>query len=188
VRLTRNISVELGLFNGAMGTVYGFVYKGPGPLTPEERVPKCFSILEDDEREIPIILVRMDGIDDPLDNTKSTFPYSCSNTVTRLVPITAMVGIGKIKSEYHRVQVPILPAHARTAHSLQGYTANDGVVVESGSSFFAGDYVAISRAKCLAQVILLRPALEAYFKSHNDYRKKVKDEYARLANVFGVVM
>jgi hypothetical protein len=59
------------------------------------------------------------------------------------------------------------------------------VVVESGSSFFAGDYVAISRAKCLAQVILLRPA---YFKSHQDYRTKVKNEYERLARLFNVAM
>jgi hypothetical protein len=66
------------------------------------------------------------------------------------------------------------------------------VVLETGSSFFfAGDYVAISpRAKCLAQVLLLRPALEAHFKSHIDKRRKVKDEYyARLASVFkNVVM
>jgi hypothetical protein len=32
VRLTRNICVEMGLYNGAMGTVHGFVYKNNKPL------------------------------------------------------------------------------------------------------------------------------------------------------------
>ncbi len=62
-------------------------------------------------------------------------------------------GISPIPSQKccdHRYQLPILPAFARTPHSLQGYTAEFGVVIDVGSLFFAGDFVAISRAKELA--------------------------------------
>ena len=176
VRLTRNISVENGLFNGAMGTVYGFVYSGSGPTTPQEFMPKCFYTLEDSEREIPIVLVQMDGNDE-------SFPYSCSSSVKRLVPITALVG-AKIKTDYHRVQLPLLPAHARTAHSVQGYTAPDGVVVDTGSMFFAGDYVAISRATDIDKVMLLQPATASNFASHPEYREMVRQEYSRLHNKY----
>ena len=168
------ISVANGLFNGAMGTVYGFVYASSGPTTPEQYVPTVFSTLEDDEREIPIVLVQMDGTDE-------TFPYSCSSTVKRLVPITAVTG-GTIKSHYHRMQLPLLPAHARTAHSVQGFTAPDGIVVDTGSMFFAGDYVAISRATDIDKVMLLNPALASFFTSHPEYRLQVLCEYARLAS------
>eukprot|EP01034_Spumella_vulgaris_P037132 gene37132-45811_t len=78
VRIVSNILTECGLFNGAMGTVWGFVYKGQGPKTEEERVPP-----------------------------EKTY------------------------------QIPILVAHARTGHSIQGYTAHDGVVIDVGSSFYA---------------------------------------------------
>jgi hypothetical protein len=172
VRLIRNISVENGLFNGAMGTVFGFVYSGNGPTTYEQLMPTRFSALTDTEREIPIVLVQMDGTDE-------SFPYSCSATTKRLVPITAISGL-LTKSQYHRMQLPILPAHARTAHSVQRYTAADGVVVDTGSMFFAGDYVAISRATDISKVILLKPACQQYFNSHPEYRVLVQDEYKRL--------
>ena len=183
VRLTRNLCVQMGLFNGAMGTIYGFVYLGDGP-TEENRMPTNFASLEYSERELPIILVRMDGEDDPdhpTDTTKSTFRYSCSKKVTRLVPISPQPGQGCIKNDYKRLQYPLLPAHARTAHSLQGYTAHHGVVVHTGSTFFAGDYVAISRAKQLNQVWLLSPVLPPYVTSHPDFRLKIDREYERLS-------
>ena len=128
VRLIRNISVEDGLYNGAMGTIMGFVYQGKGPETAEQYMPTNFSDLEDTEREIPIVLVQMDGDDD-------SFP-SCSATIPRLVPFAGFTGAA-IGNEYHRVQLPFLPAHARTGHSVQGMTAHDGVVVDCGSMFFA---------------------------------------------------
>jgi hypothetical protein len=179
VRLTKNICVEMGLFNGAMGTVYSFVYSGEGPAS-DMRKPTNFSRLEYTERELPIILVRMDGIDNISDPSKSTFRYSCSNSVTRLIPIAPIVGQKAIKTNYHRVQYPLAVAHARTAQSMQGYTAHHGVVVATGSMFFAGDYVAISRAKSLEQVWLLHPLLSKNVTSHPTFRVSIEVEYARL--------
>ncbi len=80
VRIVSNILTQCGLFNGAMGTVWGFVYKGEGPKTEAQRVPSNFGILEDYQRELPIVLVRMDGTDE-------SFPYSCDPNVTRLIPL-----------------------------------------------------------------------------------------------------
>lgn len=178
VRLIRNLFVEGGLFNGAMGTVWGFAYRGSGPDL--QRTRECyFGELEEYEREIPIVLVQMDG-----DDTSIT---SCSSSVPRLVPICELQSQGLVKGEYHRHQLPILPAQARTAHSVQGYTARDGVVVDPGSQFFAGDYTAISRATDIEKVILLRAVGPNDFncvKRHKDYQLLVKNEYARLRSHF----
>eukprot|EP01034_Spumella_vulgaris_P029120 gene29120-36112_t len=121
-----------GLYNGTMGTVWGFVYQGKGPQTAKERVPSDFGILEDDERELPIVLVQIDGDDE-------SFPYSCSREVPRLVPIVPIADTQRIevcKSKYTRYMLPITPAHARTGHSIQGMTSYYGVVVEMGSMMF----------------------------------------------------
>jgi hypothetical protein len=178
VRLIRQISVELGLYNGAMGTVYGFVYKGSGPDQSGSETSDAsikFCDLEDEQREIPIVLVQMDG-----DN----YPHSCSDAVPRLIPIVAVVGDSNIKTDYKRIQLPILPAHARTAHSVQGYTAHDGAVIDSNSKFFAGDYVACSRAKSLEQLILLQPMKESSFLQQPDFRIQINQEYQRLNQLF----
>src|SRR4051794_2403509 len=68
--------------------------------------------------------------------------------------IIPMAGKAKLSAQssahkYTRFQLPVLPSHARTGHSIQGYTAKWGVVVDIGSQFFAGDYIAISRAMCM---------------------------------------
>jgi hypothetical protein len=67
---------------------------------------------------------------------------------------------------------------------VQGFTAPDGVVVDTGSMFFAGDYVAISRTTDMNKVMLLKPALASYFTSHPEYRLQVLREYARLLALF----
>jgi hypothetical protein len=76
VRIIKNICVRMGLHNGAMGTVHAFVYKGEGPTTENRMRKNNFSALEYAERELPVILVRMDGVDDPnhpTDSSKSSF-------------------------------------------------------------------------------------------------------------------
>jgi hypothetical protein len=180
VRIVQNLSTQCGLFNGAMGTVYGFVYEGNGPQTAGERVPTNFSSLEDEERELPIVLVRIDGDDE-------SFPYSCSPEVSRLIPIVPIADSQRLSAfndKYTRYMLPILPAHARTGHSVQGFTAINGVVVDPGSMFFAGDYVALSRAKDIEDIRLLEPVSEKNFTSHCDYRLLVHGEYLRLLNKF----
>jgi hypothetical protein len=183
VRIITNLLTECGLFNGAMGTVWGFVYQGAGPQTHEERVPTDFSVLEDFQRELPIVLVRMDGTDE-------SFPYTCYDNVSRLVPISAIANDARISSggrSYARWQLPILPAHARTGHSIQGFTSYYGVVNDVGSNFFAGEYVALSRATEIERVYLLKALTEASFLGHESYRLCVHLEYKRLMTSFDPV-
>jgi hypothetical protein len=52
VRIVSNILTECVIYNGAMGTVWGYVYKGEGPKTVAQRVPVNFSSLEDYQREL----------------------------------------------------------------------------------------------------------------------------------------
>jgi hypothetical protein len=180
VRIVTNLLTECGLFNGAMGTVWGFVYQGAGPQTHEERVPTNFSVLEDCQRELPIVLVRMDGTDE-------SFPYTCYNNVSRLVPISAIANDARISfggRSYARWQIPILPAHARTGHSIQGFTSYYGVVNDVGSNFFAGEYVALSRATEIERVYLLKALTEKHFLGHDAYRLLVHREYKRLVTSF----
>lgn len=184
VRLTANLCVPMGLYNGAMGTVYGFKYKGRGPTTLSEMNPSPpFSTIPPEQRELPIVLVRMDGFDHPSDPSKSTFNYSCSSTVTRLVPIAATPGSPTICRHYKRVQYPLMVAHARTGHSMQGYTADHGVVIQpgSGSMFFAYDYVAISRAKEIGSILLLKGLTFKNFMG--SFYEVVRMEYERLRNL-----
>ena len=116
----------------------------------------------------------MDGNDND-----DTFP-SCSNIIRRLIPFSSFDGSPVKNTNYQRVQIPLLAAHARTGHSVQGMTAHHGVVVDTGSHFFAGDYVAISRATEIEKVIILKGVTSANFTSHSDYRLLVGNEYERL--------
>ena len=53
VRLTRNLDVGMGLYNGAMGTVYSLVYQGPGPSDDAELPTRFSSLTEYQDREHP---------------------------------------------------------------------------------------------------------------------------------------
>ena len=174
VRITENIFVEGGLFNGAMGTVKGFVYR-KGEPDPQETT-KSFSDMSDVEKEIPVVLVQLDG-----DETTHRWG-SCSQKVPRLVPIAARVGIAVPGTDYKRVQLPLRVAHARTGHTAQGITAHYGVVVWPGSKFFGGDYVAISRGKKLEDIWLLKPVRAVNFTAENKFRQKVDAFYKSLAH------
>ena len=82
-----------------------------------------------------------------------------------------------------RVQLPLYVAHARTGHTAQGITAHNGVVVFPGSKFFGGDYVAVSRAKRLEDMLLLRPIQAANFTAEEKFRRKVNSFYDRIKTV-----
>jgi hypothetical protein len=110
----------MGLYNGAMGTVKAFLFNGNEPENDNIQT-KDFYKLSDEQREIPIVLVEMDGND---------FKHSVSSTMKNLIPFYAKAGQCTIKDKYIRYQLPLLPAFARTAHSVQGVTAHHGVVVE----------------------------------------------------------
>lgn len=174
VRITHNLFVEGGLYNGQMGTVVAFVYKGNGPSTPDEYMPRDFGKLNDSEREQPIVLVQIDG----------DIKYSCSKEIPNLIPIKPIEGRFLIEKNYKRMQYPMLLAHARTGHSIQGFTSVHGIVVQLGSKFFGGDYVAIGRATSLLKILLTNVAKSSHFTSHAAYRLQVEQFYSDLEIIF----
>lgn len=121
MRVTSNIHVEGGIYTGAMGTVWAIIYLWNLPSYIENNgpLPTNFSILEDRDREIPIILLQMDGED----NETEKISYSCIPGVKRIIPFSAIAGQSTIKNKWKRYQIPLLPAFARTCHSVQGITA-----------------------------------------------------------------
>ena len=174
VRFTHNISVACGLYNGQMATVHGFVYKGAGPTTLAELKPRDFGALQDDGREMPIILLQID----------EGFKFSCSAQIPRLIPLQPIMGQAKINGDYDRWQYPILLAHARTAHSIQGFTAHGGIVAELDNQFFGGNYVALGRATALNHVLLLNPAKLSHFTSFATYRLLLENTYKAIEEIY----
>lgn len=80
--------------------------------------------------------------------------------------------------------LPLLPAHCRSEHSIQGQTFHNGIVLIPGSRFFAGDYVGVSRATEMKLITLTKGLVKEHFQGHPTYRLKVMQEYYRLAIKF----
>ena len=80
------------------------------------------------------------------------------------------------------------PCHASTVHSAQGLTAKSpgGIIYHPGRRRFACGlaYVALSRCRKLRDIKLARPLESKDFTSHEATREKIKDEYARLEDLF----
>ncbi len=175
VKLTANILPSVGLFNGAMGTVVGLVYRGEGQKT------SLLSCLARDEHELPIVLLRMDAHD-------NSFPISCVKALSRVVPIAPIASRQMIEvngKRFIRYQVPIALAHARSVLSLAGYSAPHGVVSEVSGAFFGTQYVTLSRTSA-NQIKLLSPLHISHFNGHSDFRQCVAAEYKRLDSAFAV--
>jgi hypothetical protein len=84
VRVTRNICIELGIFNGAMGTIIGFSYtKKPRYIESNSTPPTKFCTLPRQEREIPIVFVQ-------LDCPPGFEGYSCHDTEANVYPFHAV--------------------------------------------------------------------------------------------------
>jgi hypothetical protein len=119
-----------------------------------------------------------------------TMKLTCMPGVPRVVPFVARPSMICLKHKYYRYQLPLAPAHCRTFHKAQGITAHNGVVVSPSTDkpFAMGlEYVAVSRAKKMADVILTRPILEKHINSHGNVRRSIATEYARLFRSLTVV-
>jgi hypothetical protein len=57
-------------------------------------------------------------------------------------------------------------------------------VIDVGSSFYAGEYVGVSRATELEKVMILEGYTEKHFSRQLDYKLIVQQEYLRLSNTF----
>ena len=165
VKINGNIATQLGLFNGAMGTIHSF-----GLVT------------HDDVVRVEVIFVQMDNVNDNL-----TCDLSTISPTPNLIPIVRTVSQTKISHRFFRRQFPISVAFARTVHSAQGITTSAGVVVYPQINIFARglEYVGVSRATAIENVILMSPLLEIHF---NNPRfaidcEIIRNEYTRLVNL-----
>ena len=184
VRVDRNLSIPLGIYNGAMGTVVGFIYEGPTPdyIKKNEHPPRNFSNLKESQRKPPIVLIQLDYPD------KFEPPYTCvnDNKVRNVYPFTLCSCLCSDTGDqkYTRMQVPLLVAHGRTSHSTQGMTFYCKVIVDPNNRFFAGIYVSISRATEIENVHLISPLTEHMFSNNDEFRILVDAEYKRLRILF----
>jgi len=170
VRCLKNKGTQIGVFNGAIGTVVGFCFEG---LISSVPVPLIKDFQIHGSREIPIVLVQMDQL---------------SYCATNILPFAAEIDEdhplktnGKV---FYRKQLPLELAYASTVHKYQGLTAQFDVIVDPARNPFAMglEYVAISRTKSLKHLHFIRP-LEAHHFESNRFKKDlelVHKEYSRL--------
>ncbi|KAJ1518937.1 hypothetical protein ONE63_011454 [Megalurothrips usitatus] len=128
VMLRTNLWTEMGLVNGALGTVVDIVY-APNKSPPED--PPA------------VVMVRFDS-------------YRGPTLADGLVPVPSMVRGWEVGSaSYSREQFPLTVAYSSTVHKVQGLTKDRAVVTVGANDFAVGlMYVGISRVKTLEGLLL----------------------------------
>jgi ATP-dependent DNA helicase PIF1 len=130
VMLSSNLWVDMGLVNGAMGTVQAICYRD-GEAPPN--LPVAVTVLFD----------RYHG------------PTLHDGTVP-IVPICR--SWGSSGSQCSRRQLPLKLSWAVTIHKSQGLTLDQVIIDIGNKEFCAGlTFVAISRVRCLSNIILSPP-------------------------------
>ncbi len=109
VSITENLGTQIGVYNGALGTVHGFGFLGDVPA-PRRTMRQAAQ----EDLEPPIVFVQLDKYDGP----------SVSDTHPRVVPIVAKASRTSLQHKYSRFMVPIKLAHCTTLHKAQGLTAS----------------------------------------------------------------
>jgi hypothetical protein len=142
VMLTRNVWTEVGLFNGAQGTVYDIGWaSGADPL-----------------REPPVvIMVAFDKYDGP--------PYVVDGSELRDMKGRLVVPILRVQQDFNlkgntcsRMQFPLVVSYAITVHKSQSVTLSQVVCDISAAEFASGlAYVAVSRASKLEGLMFDAP-------------------------------
>lgn len=148
-----------------MGTVLRFLFTGPCP--PRNAKPPYAAL---PPRPIPIVLVKMDA----------ALSHSCLSDIPNVVPISAETS--SIGEGTNRIQLPLFPAHASTIHSVQGLTAEHGIVLTPSTSYNAQGlmYVACSRPRKMEDILLLAPLTTKHFTYGIPTFAKIDAEYKRL--------
>jgi ATP-dependent exoDNAse (exonuclease V) alpha subunit len=140
--LTRNLWTNVGLVNGARGTVHDISWK------------EGADVLRDPPE---VIMVAFDHYDGPAFTMPSGEPLRRDGKL--VVPILRvrqdfMVGTNSCS----RAQVPLLVSYAITVHKSQGITLDKVVCDISAAEFAAGlSYVAVSRVKTLNGLMFENP-------------------------------
>lgn len=111
--------------------------------------------------------------------------YSCIAELPNVIPISAVSSYAC--KGVNRIQLPLVPAHACTIHSVQGLTAMHGVAIQPPTSYNSQGlmYVACSRPRCLEQLWLLGPVAAKHFQYGQEAYKQIEKEYKRLETKYG---
>jgi hypothetical protein len=139
VMLTRNLWADIGLVNGAQGTVHDISWK------------EGADVLRDPPE---VVMVAFDDYSGP------AFTMPCGEELRRgeklVVPILRVRQDFKVgASSCHREQFPLLVSYAITVHKSQGITLDKVVCDISAPEFSSGlSYVAVSRVKTLGGLML----------------------------------
>ena len=167
VMVVANVATTLGVVNGAMGSVVGFVYSQAAP-TDAERVADEVVAARTHPRQ-PVVLVQLDEF-----RGESFLP-----NMERVVPITPMnTTIRFGYKTYTRKQLPLFVAKARTIHKAQGQS-KDCLCMDAENLFAPGmGYVGMSRAKRLRGLWVLH--MHITVKCIGRPRPEIAREYARL--------
>ena len=135
--LTMNLWTDVGLCNGALGTVLDFVY-ADGQRSP--CLPICVLIQFDDQYKGPLV----------------------SSVFQRCVPICPITQVSEsLGKKYERQQLPLKLAWAMTIHKCQGLTLTKAWI-DLGSSERSPEiiYVALSRVKKIQDLLIEPMTLE----------------------------
>jgi hypothetical protein len=152
----------------------GFGYRG--------KVPLCALPLENtfhtlNEREIPIVFVRMDV----------NIGYTVDKLSPYVIPFTAISNNGMINKTYFRMYMPLIPAQATTTHKSQGTTELNGVVAfpSIGTPWARVlEYVMCTRQTTLELLILITSLRAEHFQSSMVEKIQIDAEYNRLRLLF----
>jgi len=175
VRCVRNKGTQIGIFNGAMGTVVGFCFE---QSLPQNLIPAVKDFAAQVDREIPIVLVQMDSL-------------KGITTKDNIIPFAAQIDDdnplrtnGKV---FYRRQLPLEISFASTVHKYQGLTAQHDVIVQPTRNPFAFglEYVAISRTTSLDKLHLLQQLEAKHFASKRFSKTltSINEEYERFRSL-----
>jgi len=164
---------DLGMVNGAMGTLIALEYPQGDVISPGLSFKQ---VVQGGAPSLPVAIVQFD-------NFKSS--RSCEITHPRVVPVFP---ISTTVDASHRFQLPLRLARARTVHSAQGITCDEMVFAPTNPDdwIFAYGlaYVACSRVRTLAGSWLLNQRLEGrHFSANNKCVQYIDAEYNRLRSL-----
>jgi hypothetical protein len=197
VRVTDNLATQLGVYNGATGTIHSFGFVNPAIVTEASLNPSgaAYQLSVTRDSEYPIIFVQMDKVSidhhkqSKMDNSACSLEYSCDNSVERLLPFTlepCKFTVSHQNKKYVRYQYCLLPANASTAHKAQGMTAHKGTVLDISINDFKAHgmaYTGASRNTKADNMVSLHTLLPDQFLITKTYKDAIQNEYDRLRNM-----
>ena len=153
--LTMNLWTDVGLCNGAIGTVLDFVYA-------ESKQPPCFPIR---------VLVQFD------EEYKGLSVSSMFQRCVSICPITQVSG--SLGQTYERQQLPLRLAWAMRIHKCQGLTLSKAWIDLGSSERTLGiTYVALSRVKTIQDLVIEPVTLERLqaVKKFTNFKLRLEEE------------